>query len=297
MRCRLLSTIAALAVVAAGSNASAAILLSDTFADGDRTNTNLPTESAVYASAPAAVTMANGSLSYAQSTGSRRLHTYFTPATPVTLGVGDRLLATVDFIPKGALYDATSRNFRFGLFSDPTGARVTVDSAGDAGTGNTWEDAQGYSVFMPLSAGPTTTQQFQINKRVTTTGNLMGSGANHVAAPSGGGELTFSLDTLYTLTLEVHKVSATQSDVTIQLLNGATVLASQTVSDNGTDLGAGAPYDNFDMMAFRFSAASATADVLEFRRLQVELIPIPEPTSCGLALFSALALAAARRRA
>ena len=107
---------AASVVIATAGVCSAQVLLYDTFADGSRGQTNLPTESAVWASGATAVTMGPGSLAYAQSTSSRRLWTYFAPnGSPVSLGIGEQLIATIEFTPRGGLYDVNNKNFRFGF--------------------------------------------------------------------------------------------------------------------------------------------------------------------------------------
>jgi hypothetical protein len=263
----------------------AAVLLDDTFADGSRTETSLPTQSAVYVSSAADVTVGVNSLSYTQSTSSRRMHTHFAAAgSPVTVGVGEQLVATVQFYGRDGMTAATNRNFRVGLFYDPDGTQVTADNYNDSGN-STWPNAQGYAAFFPLSTDPGTTQLFQIQKRTVTDGSvtsLLGSGGAYTAAPSGGGVVTAALDTLYTLTITLDRVASDQMNITYALADPSSVLASQTVTDSpvGGQLGAAAPYVTFDTLAFRFSLADATANRLEFTRLKVELIP--EPASLSL---------------
>jgi hypothetical protein len=297
----LLSMTALSLVAASPKSIAATILLNDTWADGSRTETSLPNESAVYASAAGSVAMASGSLSYTQSASSQRLATYFTPnGAPVQLAVGDYLKASVQYVPKGALYNTTSRNFRVGLFHDPTNAQISADGFNDGGgAGNPWEDARGYAVFMPLTMGPSNTAPFQINKRTVLSGqtSLMGSGGAYTNGTSGGANVVSVLDKVYTITFEVAKVSASQTDLTLTLLDGNTVLSTHTSSDDGSTYGAAAPYDNFDLLAFRFSSASGTADVLEFRNFQVETGRIvPEPTALVMLGLAVAGLVGLRRR-
>jgi hypothetical protein len=140
-----MSLAAALACVAAAlPSIGGTVLLDETWADGTRTDTDLPNESAVFASAGGSVTVASRSLSDAQCSSPQRLITYFTPAAiPAQLDVGDVLTATIEFVPKTMIYNSNSRNLRLGLFYDPTGPRVAANGYNDPGGGTTWGDAEG----------------------------------------------------------------------------------------------------------------------------------------------------------
>src|SRR5262245_2587819 len=92
---------------------SGAVLLDDDWDDGDRTDTNLPEESAWYANntgTPATPTLsvAVGSLTgnvrmFETNTSSRLWITHFTPAgSPVELGLKDLLKITLVFTPSNA---------------------------------------------------------------------------------------------------------------------------------------------------------------------------------------------------
>jgi hypothetical protein len=297
----LATCLVALGVALATTSASqAALLLDDTWADGSRAETNLPNESATWVGIPSgggAVTVSPGALSMTQSGSSQKLWTFFAPdGSPAELQVGQQLRATIEFVPKVQLYNTTSRNFRMGLFHDPTNSQIQADVNSDGGgSGNPWQDSTGYAVLMPLTSGPSTTQQFQIGKRTNLANtSLLGSTSAYTLATSGGGEVTHALDTLYTLVFELDFVSSAQMDITATLSDNTGILAQQSVSDDGATLGAAAPYSLFDQLFFRFSSASGTADELEFRRFRVEIIP--EPASLLLLGLGGLALVMARRR-
>jgi hypothetical protein len=301
-RCfRPLAALAAGLALAAPAPA-ATILLNDTFADGSRGQTNLPTESAVFVSAAANATVTPGSLSYTQTTASQRLHTHFAAAgSPVSIGVGQSLKATIEFYARDGLGTSTGRNFRVGLFRDPDGTQVAADGYNDGGgSGNPWQNAEGYATFFPLTTAPGSTQLFQILKRTVVDGtqtSLLGAAGAYTAGPSGGGLITAALNNLYTLTFTIDRIGATQANVTATLSDGSGQLATLTAldtTDGTSQLGAGAPYSSFDTLAFRFSAADGTANRLEFTRFKVELTP--EPASLGLLGLACTALAAFRRR-
>jgi hypothetical protein len=304
MRLILALLLAAYAAAWSPSTLHAALLLDDTWADADRTDTSLPSESAVYVSAAANAAVSAGSLSYTQSTGSQRLHTHFAPAaSPVTIGVGQKLIASIDFLARDGIGTATNRNFRVGLFRDPDGTQVTADGYNDGGgTGSPWANAQGYASFFYLSTAPAGTNLFQHGKRNGSSTSLLGAGGDYAQASSGGGAATAALDTLYTLTIELDRKLANQVNVTFRLADATGVLSTQTVVDSTNGAGedpsgfpvATTPYTTFDTLAMRFSSSTATANRREFRRIRVELTP--EPTSAALLAGGALALAAVRRR-
>jgi hypothetical protein len=272
---------------------SAQVLLYDTFADGSRGQTNLPNESAVWASGASAVTMGSGSLAYAQSTSSRRLWTYFAPnGSPVSLGVGEQLVATIEFTPRGGLYDVNNKNFRFGLFYDPTSSQILADGATDSGgSGNPWEDSTGYAVQFPLSSGLTTSASASVGKRIAGLNtSLLGSNNAYPGQTSGGSPVVAAVDTLYTLMLVLDRVAADQMQVTYAIANAAGVIATHSILDDGTFGGNAVPiYTQFDQLAFRFSSASGTADVLDFHSIRIDYIPEPA-TMALLGLGGLLAL-------
>lgn len=280
-------------VIATAGLCSAQVLLYDTFADGSRGQTNLPNESAVWASGASAVTMGTGSLAYTQSTSSRRLWTYFAPnGSPVTLGVGEQLIAAIEFTPRGGLYDVNNKNFRFGLFNDPTSNQILADGATDSGgSGNPWEDSTGYAVQFPLSSGQTASANASIGKRIAGLNtSLLGSNSAYPGQTSGGAPVVAALDTQYTLTLVLDRIAIDQMQVTYAIANATGVIATHSILDDGTFGGNTVPiYTQFDQLAFRFSSASGTADILDFHSFKVEYIPEPA-TMTLLGLGGLLAL-------
>lgn len=276
------------------------VLLNDTWADGSRSETSLPNESAVWVSHPAGVTVSPGSLLYDQtaSSGSQKLWTYFTPdGSPISVGVGQQLITTIDFTPKVALYDNSSRSFRFGLFNDPTDPQVLEDLNSDGGgTGAPWTDATGYGVQLALSTGVSASTDANVGKRTDqSNSSLMGSSGAWTFS-SGGDPIVNSLDTLYTMTFTLDRVAADQMNLTFSIADSGGVISTYSVSDdpNGSaTLGTGPLATDFDQLFFRFSNNTSTADAIEFSRFKVELVP--EPSTLALAGLMALGLVGYRR--
>jgi hypothetical protein len=284
--------------------APAQVLLDDTWADGSRAETSLPNESAVYTgisgSGGGALNTTPGTLAQTVATDSMKIWTHFaTDGNEVNVGVGQQLVATVDFILKGQLYDNTSRSFRLGLFNDPTNAQVLTDVNDDGGgTDDPWQDSTGYQVQIPFTGGPGSTAPMQIFKRVNTNTSLGGSGGAYSSSSSGGTAIIESLDTPYTLTFELDRVSSTQMDITVSLADGSGVLSTHTVSDQGVTFTAGSLpdsgsiYTTFEHMFIRTSNQTSVANGIDYKRFKVELIPEPS----ALALLSLGGLTLLRRR-
>jgi hypothetical protein len=313
---------AAVPVLAAASLCHATALLNDSWTDGDRTNTALPNDSATYvgvsSSDGGSLSVVPGALKNVMGTSSRKNWTYFTSDFSVPdgnlnhnavthLNVGDTLTASLTFIlPNGATSASTSKDFRFGLFLDPTDPRVQTDVNSDGGGGtNPWQDATGYALQMPLNGTATNASPFQIVKRTTSNTSLLGSSGAFTNAPTGGSVYSNAANTSYTISLALSMLSASQVDVTATLMQGNTVLATQTVSDLGATFGGtavaagGLPgsqsiYRDFDHLFFRMSSNSETSEI-DFTNWKVDLTSVPEPTSVAILGLGSIALLARRR--
>jgi hypothetical protein len=304
-----------------------AVLLNDTWGDADRTNTSLPTNSAVYIGQSVdngSNSVSAGSLNLNLPTNSLKLWTYFTsngsapdanqPHNAVTsLAVGDMLTAEASFrMPTGASTTAgTGKNFRFGIFHDPTDPRVQIDVNSDAGgANNPWTDALGYMVQLPLHGSSSGSNPLLIGKRTTSNSSLAGASGAYTLAPTGGNSYALAPDTVYTVQLMLNRVSASQVDVTASVKQGNTVLSTLTASDTGTAFGGTAigggllagsqsVYTNFDHFFIRNSNSEQVNPQpngdLRFTNFRVDHKPIPEPATTALIGLAAMALLALTR--
>lgn len=269
----LAAMMAGLAVGSWAALGHAEVLLDETWADGSRTESKLPNESPVWIGRVKNVTISPGLLSTKMGDMSQKIWTYFTPSEPVTLAVGQTLTASISFIPRVALFENTSRNFRIGLFYDPTSPRVEQDTAYDSGgEGDPWTDATGYAIQLLLTNDPyTPTASFDVGKRTDLThSSLLGTSGDYTKFP-GGARVNEELDKEYTLTLAVKKVSDKRVDLTATLYQGAEKISMTTVHDNGMQLGGEPIYDKFDLLYIRLSENFTTADQIDFTRLKVTL--------------------------
>jgi hypothetical protein len=263
-----------LSICLISSISPAVVLLDDAFEDGVRTNTNLPDESGFWASNPADVVTTPGNVRLDMAGSSRRMHTYFAPAgSPVSLSVGQKLIATIDFIPEVAFVPTTSRNFRMGLFFDPV--QMAQDSVGDNGIDNGWYDATGYSATFGLS-NTTTVATARCGKRTATEGSysLLGSDGAYTYAAGGTGAGNLSLDTVYTIQMMLDYQAVDLMEVTFNFFQGETLIASASLIDDGA-FGGKPIYTNFDFLMFRLSKNEATAEVVNFQSINIQYIPEP----------------------
>ena len=251
------------------------ILLHDKWIDGSRAEANLPKEAAVWVGRKNDVTVKPGSLSTAMTPASQKIWTYFTDKDPVTLRVGEKLTASVSFIPRGALSESTSRSFRVGLFHDATNPRVDTDVNSDAGGDEApWTDANGYAVQVLMTGGEYSgTKPFDLGKRTNLESqSLLGTSGDYTKV-SGGEPVALELDKQYTVTLQIHRVAEAQIDLTSDYRQGDQILSTWTVTDDRNYLGTDAIYDKFDLLYIRISNNTTTADRIDFTSFKVELGP------------------------
>lgn len=264
---------AILLLVTAASIARGQVLLDDKWADGGRTETKRPSDSPVFTGRKADVSVKEGALTTSMAASSQKIWTYFTDKDPVTIGVGQKLVVTVSFIPRVKLAETTSRSFRIGVYHDATSPRIEADVNSDGGGSDMpWKDSKGYAVQMLLTGGEfSSTKPLDLGKRTNMESqSLLGTSGDY-AKVSGGQPVVFAIDKEYTLTLDITRVSESQVDLTTTIRQGQDELSSWTVSDDGNSLGADPVYDKFDQLFIRINNNTTAADKVEFTNFKVEL--------------------------
>jgi hypothetical protein len=248
------------------------LLLDDTWADSNRTNQNLPTESAWFAANSGTLTAApdGGSMiGTVAPTSASQWQTYFTPPeNPVILNVGDMIKLTMVFTPSNVASGTppTSRGLRLGLFNfSDGGTRVASDTFSTMGGNGT--NVKGYldnvNFVQTFTAAP-----FQIFKRTGVENtNLMGNNTNvYTSLGSGGGSAGlpgFTNGTQYTFEYTVTR-TATDTVVVSNRFFGLNLDISYSVTDSG-----GANY-TFDCFALRPARADSSAGSFTIQQLKVE---------------------------
>jgi hypothetical protein len=256
------------------SLANGQVLLDETWADGSRAESNRPKEAAVWAGRKGDVTAEAGSLSTVMTPSSQKLWLYFADK-PVKLEVGQKLIASVSFIPRGTLSTGTSRSLRIGLLHDATSPRVEADINSDGGGNDApWSDATGYAVQVLVAGGEySSAKPFDLGKRTNMKSQTLLGTSGDYAKVSGGEPVVLEADKEYTVKLEIARIADKQVDVTATYLKGSEELSTWNVTDDGDYLGTEPLNDTFDLLFIRIGNKETTADKLDFTHIKVALAP------------------------
>lgn len=245
----------------------AAVLLDDTFADGNRATQNLPTSAAWYHGESAG----NQSLGVVSQTMELEFFTtanqlgqfvgYFTESGVTALQVGDTL--SVQFTLSASAINGDANSFRIGLFSSG-GNRVGADGGiSDAA----FNGSNGYSFWTSLG-----TANGGFRQRTGTNNTLWNSTANANLGTQTVAGLSYAADTIHTLTLELERISGTEMVITFRDSAGNVATRTDTA-------GIFTGFDTFSIFAGNGTAGDVT---FAFDDIRVTYTPVPEPGSVVL---------------
>jgi hypothetical protein len=260
--------------------ARAGVIVDDTWADGTRTNTALPNETAWFASSANSLTnYAPGSMTgISDLTASRTWLTYFTTNPAVDLAVGETLKVTLVFIPTNVAVFAggTQYGLRFGLFDFADGGtRATADGTFVGGTTGSGTNVTGYMLnqsfytVFPVD-GP---MQFWARTNLPS-GNLMGSTVNfygQVGASGPAGYLNapgFVSGMQYTLEFSAARTASNSVTLSARITGTNLDLFNSFIDTNYF-------CHRFDCFAVRTGNATNSAASLTFKEFRIELSGVP----------------------
>lgn len=262
----IISSLAGLAVPS-----RAVVVLDDTWADGNRNNTSLPTNAAWYASSGSALTATTGSMTLTIGGSAVLAVSYFTTnaAAPVQLSVGDTLLTTITFTFNGVAAENTSQGFRLGIYEFGSN-RVSADFSSNSSQGG---GVQGYALFQNMGIAFNNVTPMDIRARTNVSdSSLLGTSGDYTSLGTGPGNTNnfggFANGTTYTLQYAFQRTGTNTMAISVSWLNatnGATLLTSVT-DNNATNF-------NFDGIGIRPSQASQEATSTIFQEVKVEYIP------------------------
>lgn len=295
------------AVVAMAHTANAAIIVNDSWADGGRGNGADPLDSNWWtSSSTAGIEVAVGSLGMVTGTSGRGIHTVF--PTQTLANVGDKLVATYTFTTPATIGSGAAGGFRAGLFDTLGRAGLDADVNASSGTPNSlygWGTGAspvgpgtaglpGYMLDMDVGTG-SEDLSFRAHDAgtVNPTGRLMGTttGFAQISPTGPDGAFTFAPNTSYTGSMTLQRISATDMQIT-----GTLGAATHTVTDafDSTSVGMLAFWANSNVFGSSGTAGQADNGI-DFTNVKIEFIPVPEPTSIVLLMFSALLAVGTRR--
>ncbi len=307
---------AALILALAGHGAHAAVLVNDTWRDGERALPAPPTysemgvdtdadgdlESAWFNGGASTMTVSPGHLNKDLTGSSANWTTYFTPeGSEVNLANhGDKLRVTWAFSLTGVAAANTSQNFRIGLVDSIPANRLAADGAPPSGTGAT--PYTGYAIFANMGVTPLgNSSPFQIRERVAQSGSnsILGTSGDWAATALTGttngattGNEGFDPDVTYTLVWELTR-NGSGIDIDATLSGGDYNTSGTAVIDANDANGNEFVFDTFNV---RPSSAAGTAEVFDTTLFRVEFLPVPEPGAVSLMGLALAGMAAFRRR-
>ncbi|PAW77488.1 MAG: hypothetical protein B9S32_10850 [Verrucomicrobia bacterium Tous-C9LFEB] len=266
---------------------AAITVVSDSFADGERSTQNLPNSAAWYqlGSATGTVSSTTGYTISPSTAGNAFIAvSYFTPTT-VTIGASITLSFSVtDTITPGAA--SARQGLRFGLFNSngvtPGNNSLTGDTT--TLTNSAFTHYTGYAGFYSLQSaldpsGIAISQRDGVSPALT---NSLFGGTSYSTLGALSGSTAAASGTTYNVSLTLQYVSATEMDITL-IANGNTV--TRTTSSI---------LSTFDSIGL-FSSGS-NGDVT-FDNITVTVVPEPSTVSLlALACFCAIAISRERRR-
>jgi len=300
LRTAAVSTCASILFASLAATASAGIIFTDGFGDGDRDNNGLDsgatatdaldvgvpwfyagggTSAATLIATDDSAGIGNGNALQLFNSGSnnRPIAGHF---TPVTLNDGDKIVMRFDarVVSTSA---AADRNFRFGLYSD-AGTFVS----GDQGSSDTtFMDDVGYNARVDVGADASNATSMDVTRDDSAAGTVIGGTATGIGISS-----TNSVNQLVDAAKHHFELTLTRSGTGLFI----------TLQQDGNPLISGTDATpvpgNFTFNEAMLSTRSNAATDYRFDNIQVEYVPfVPEPTSSAAVGLVATGLLARRR--
>ena len=303
---RVSSYLLAAAVVAClfTSPLQAAVIVDDSWADGDLAKTGALDSNWWTSSSSSGIEVAVGSMGLVTGSSGRGVHTVF--PTQTLANVGDSLKATYTFTTPATVGTGSS-SLRVGLFDTlgRAGLDATVSassgspnpvygwSIGNGGPGD--QGLPGYMLDMDVNDGGNDDLNFREHVISSATGRLMqttGNGSFSSFSSGPDGEYLIVANTTYTGSFTITRINATDFELAATLAG-----ASHSVTDTFDS-------DSFGMLAFhanggQFGSSNVAGDPdngIDFSNVKIEFIPIPEPSAAVLLLGALASLPGVRRR-
>ena len=243
------------------ATARSAVLVSDTFSDGERLTQSLPSSVRWYTRETAGTSVSGGQLITTPSTDYRGAMGYLDSAQ--TIAVGHELTLSFNY-----MFSAIANgdyNFTFGLYNSG-GTQMSADGSVNSSTFN---NDTGYVAAGLLGSDPSGPGRYHLHERISGANNLL-SVAGLPMLGSGTKQLNgTAINTLYTASLTLTRVGA-DTMIVRSSIAGQTLVRTDTVSI----------VTSFDQIFINGAAASGT---MYFDNITVTYgSAVPEPGTLGL---------------
>lgn len=305
---------AALAVLCWTTSVHAAILVNDTWLDGNRTDPAAPTysengtdldsdndlESVWYRSGEGTLApvgpggpLRGDMLGDATpvATSSASWTTYFTPqGSEVTLAnPGDSIKVTWVFTTGDVNATNTSQAMRFALIDSATFLAADGTPSGSA---------TGYAMFINMGETLGHSNSYNLRGRTANSAILSSSGdwGTNIANSGVANDPGYTDNTQYTMVWTVTRNANGNHDISVSMNGGTLGPGNAGLLTIASDIAPNGGSHKFDTFTLRPSRADQTATVFDTSLFKVEFSSVPEPTSLGLLGLSALAMVLRRQR-
>lgn len=258
-------------------------LLNDTWPGGTRSAQNLPQQSAWFVSGSSTnLTSGINTLNFWNGGGAVVGLTYFTPnaTTPVALGVGDTLTATIKLVLTGVAATNTARGLRIGLFDFADSTLLPTEVSADGfSTSSQGNGVRGYCLFQNMGNSLTSTP---VDIKVRTnivSGTLQGTTADFSSLSGlvvSNNFAGFINGRPYVLTLTLNRTGAnslTFSAAWLDTVSGG-IFLNTAANNSETNF-------RFDGLAIRSQTAASAATNITLTGFKIDYIPQPTNTVLG----------------
>ena len=284
-------TMFALSALAAAAQTT---LLTDSFADGNRTSS--PTW---YLLSNGSTTNSITSQSWAFTAGTvaRTITTQF---TPYTMAVGDTVSASFNLTTAaGASFSANNNAVRFGLFN-ANSSFPSADNTTSQTSTTQWGPWTGYWVNSDPSSGTLATNTGEFRERFSNTGTSMNgpmngtTGSNQLTTTvsSGTFQATGATNSTYLYTLSLTKTSGSTMSLSYTIYNQTSNTTYYTLGASDSSLSV----STFDTLALQINSPQSIGGAT-YTLDNFTVSTVPEPSTYAALLGAAgLALVVWRRR-
>lgn len=256
---------------------SATTLVSDSFADGDRTTQNLPSSVAWYqlGSSTTTVSSSTGYSITPANSGSASITIGYFGSTSLAIGSSMTLSFSVteSIVPTAA---SAHQGLRFGLYNSGSTATTSTLITGDSTTltNASFSSYIGYAGFYSLQSAldPTGLAITQRDGGTSGLTNSLFAGATYTTLGSAGSSLA-TAGTTYTVTLTLQYVSATEMDIT------------STVNGNSLTKISSTPVTTFDTIGIFSSGLNGTVTLDN-----ITVSTVPEPNVLALLTLASVGM-------